>query len=624
MNRPLPLSDKLAENRIPPGVPGGFFVYSAQSSEEILYADQNVIELFGCKDIEELRQHTGNSFRGMVHPEDLERVERSIQAQTVHTDRRHDYVRYRILTKQGTCRYVEDFGHLVKDADGMIYFYVFIIDVNKAEYERREQISSAELQIFWDNRKVDWLTGLLNMEAFRERTESYLCMGNSGEDHPFTIAVFDILGLGEINRNLGHAEGDKRICSLVEVVRKRMPEGCLVFRGHEADIIAVCKDRKEKEVINDVVMVADIFEGNILLGVGEGCVKAGMNAAKEVHKALSDAQLDLNIKKMMTTKSYRSQALNTLIRALEEVDPETEEHVQRTQKLGLALGYRIGLSDCQLSLLQLLCLLHDIGKIGIPLEILNKPGRLTDAEWSVLRSHPEKGYQIAMSNDELVPLADMILYHHERWDGRGYPAGLSQEDIPILSRIISIVDAYDAMVNDRCYRKALSPETAKKEILDNSGTQFDPHLAAAFLELLEENPSLAYGEKTGRDEVRVFDSSDVEENLTGSTRPVLFSHYTLDMDDVIIDIDDSFTALTGYLRDEVVGRMSQFDLIPEAELEHYAEQVKRQFAKGNIAYLSHPLQCKDGTVIQVFCNGERYFDSSVRAFRSTIKIFEVL
>ncbi len=620
----IPSTVDKTENRIPAGIPGGFFVYSAVGKEEICYADQNVIELFGCKDMEEFRAHTGNSFTGMVHPDDLERVERSIQAQTFNSGARHDYVRYRIITKQGECRFIEDFGHLVRDVDDRVYYYVFIVDVKESEYLNKEHNSSAELQIFWDNKKLDWLTGLLNMEAFYEKAASFAVNSFSKKTVPCSIIIFDILGMREINRTLGHDEGDKKIRSLVEIIQTRMPEGSQVFRGHEADLIVVCRNRDEKFLAEYILDVVATCESTILFGIATSPAGVDNDKAEEaVLDTLHNAQLTLEIKKMLNSKSNHSQALSTLIRTLEEVDPTTQEHVLRTQKLGLALGHRIGLSELQLSLLQLLCLLHDIGKVAIPLEILNKPSKLTNEEWDVMKSHAEKGYHIAKANEELTPLADMILSHHERWDGKGYPNGLSQEEIPILSRIIAIVDAYDAMVNDRCYRKALSPETAKRELRDNASTQFDPGLVTEFLSLLEEHPELAAGEKTSPGELQGFRQAEADNISTGSTSPIEYSQYTLDLDDHIIEIDKTFEKLTGYSRSEVIGKMTQYDLIPDEERGYYTEQVRRQFIAGNIAYLRHPLRRKDGTVIQVVCNGKRHFDSSVRAFRSTIMVFEV-
>lgn len=612
-------------NSVPSDVPGGFFVYDANGGESILWADRNVVALFGCDSMEEFRLLTGNSFRGMVHPEDLERVENMVRVQTVNSGKIHDYVRYRIVTKQGDCRYVEDFGHLLRGGDGREYFYVFIVAVDRLEYENRAYNSFAELQIFEDNRKADRLTGLLTMDAFYEAARKLL-LGREGGEAPVTVVVFDILGLRDINRALGHAEGDARICALAETIRTHMPQGSLLFRGYEAEIVVVCKNRSEQSLMDSIMTVSQVSKSFILFGVGStGRFEdsPARHGEGTVLQALEEAQLDLQIKKMLNAKSQRSQALTSLVRALEEVDADTEAHVQRTQKMGIALGRRIGLSDSQLTMLQLLCLLHDIGKIAVPLEILNKPGKLTNEEWSVLRSHVDKGYQIAVATDELRPLADVIRFHHERWDGKGYPTGLSREEIPILSRIISVVDAYDAMVNDRCYRKALMPEKAKQEIRDNAGTQFDPVLAAEFLSLLEEDPSLAVGAITDGGEVRVFDQNAAQNAGTGVTRPVAYTRYTLNLDETIIEADESFEAMTGYSHEDAIGKLSQFDLIPEAERDYYIAQVKLQFMNGEIAYLKHPLKRKDGTVIQVICNGERYFDSSVRAFRSTILVFKV-
>ena len=608
----------------PHGVQGGFFIYDVFGDEGVCCADRNVIELFGCSSLEELRELTGNTFIGMVHPEDRERVINTVKEYNADIRMPHNYIRYRIVTKQGTYRYVEDFGHRMHCSDGRTYCYVFIAAIEQAEYESPEQVIIDENQLLNADLNRDRLTGLYNMDAFYVKAKE---MTRSDEDQLTQIViVFDILGLREVNCTLGNAEGDARIRDLAQAVQEKMPEECSFYRGHEADIIAVCEHQSENDLMDRVLSVADSNKSPVLFGIGSGV--AGSPASNEksgkiLMRAFEEAQLDLRIKKMLNLQSNRSQALTSLIRALEEVDADTQEHVKRTQKTGLALGRRIGLSDLQLSLLQLLCLLHDIGKIAVPLEILNKPGKLTADEWAVMRSHPEKGYQIATATDELKPLANVILYHHERWDGKGYPAGLSTEQIPVLSRIISIVDAYDAMVNDRCYRKALSPEEAKDEILRNAGTQFDPDLAREFIALLDESPELALGTKTGSAPLCGFDRFDSHATGEGITKPVAYTKYKLNLDDVIIDADDAFVAMTGYTREEAIGKMTQYDLIPEWEREFYVSQVRRQFATGDLAFLRHPLQRKDGTVIQVVCHGERYFDSSVRAYRSTLLVFEV-
>ena len=132
-------------------------------------------------------------------------------------------------------------------------------------------------------------------------------------------------------------------------------------------------------------------------------------------------------------------------------------------------------------------LLHDVGKIGIDEMIFNKEGFLTEKEFGEIEKHPEIGYRILSSVNELSEIADYVLAHHERWDGKGYPRGLVANEIPYLSRIISIIDSYDAMTSDRSYRKARNKEFAIREFIDNAGTQFDPELALKFSDLLKKD-----------------------------------------------------------------------------------------------------------------------------------------
>jgi len=434
---------------------------------------------------------------------------------------------------------------------------------------------------------------------------------------PTTVIVFDIIGLREINRVQGRDRGDKMIRALAKRMRQTLPQTTTFLRGFEAYLIAICPGLDEAE-----------SAGRLEAVIGENRERwiYAMSATgqRTLTEALRTAYRSIQIKKLLCPGSLRSQSLASLVRALKEADADTEDHVRRTQKMGALLGRRIGLTDAQLVQLELLCLLHDIGKIGIPLEILNKPGKLADQEWEVLRTHPEKGYQIAMSADELSTIADMILYHHERWDGRGYPKGLKGEEIPVLSRIISIVDAYDAMVNDRSYRKALKPEKAQEEIRVNAGTQFDPVLAGEFLNLLAEHPEVARGEKVGPEaEESVVKALTADASATGVTVPIAYSRYMLDMNETIIEVDERFEEITGYDRADVIGKMTQFDLIPAEDRAHYVLQVGKQFSQGDMAYLRHEIRRKDGVRIQVACYGRRYYDSAVKAYRNEIIIFQL-
>lgn len=180
----------------------------------------------------------------------------------------------------------------------------------------------------------------------------------------------------------------------------------------------------------------------------------------------------------------RETSMQALLAALKERDHITEGHAQRMCALAQELGTRLRLAPEQLSSLYYLSYLHDLGKIGVPDEILFKKEPLTSREWDKMCEHTEKGYRIALATPDLRHIAGLILKHHERWDGTGYPLGLRGEKIPIEARILAVVDSYDAMTNDRPYRKAMTNEEALQELRKCSGAQFDPRLVRLFLEIV--------------------------------------------------------------------------------------------------------------------------------------------
>lgn len=615
--------DNDMKNRIPENLHGGMYIFTTEGDRNILYADRNVIHLFECDDFADLLHYLGNNPSKALHPEDFAQAKSTISASSADRNYRHTYLKYRILTKNGKIRYTESFGHRVISDDGKSCYYVITTEITEDEFYKEYSDSFVNVQINSMNRKIDNLTGLMNISAFNDdiNTDAF-----DVKNHICSVAVFYIINLPKINRDKGRSEGDNQIRLLVRTILTNMPHDCLVYRGYDAEIVVVCPDLNEQDMNKHIKKVIKSSNEAVVYGVAsttDSFVHADIPPENvSVQDVLNEAELDLNIKKMLTNESSRSESLSSLVRALEQVDQDTEEHVKRTRKMGIALGKRLGLSDTQLSALELLCLLHDIGKIAVPLDILNKPGKLTDAEWEALRSHPVKGYQIAIAAKELRPIAACIKYHHERWDGRGYPSQLKGEEIPVLSRIISIVDAYDAMVNDRCYRRALSPQVAMQEIKDNAGTQFDPQIAEIFLQLLSDKPKLMRGKKTGGDELRVFEETTEHPAVTGNTRPVVYCEYRLDVNDIIIEVDELFENITGYAPDEVIGKMSQFDLIPEEDLADYRIQVGNQFSKTDTAFLRHRIMRKDGTLIDVVCHGTRQFESATRSFMSTIQIYK--
>jgi putative nucleotidyltransferase with HDIG domain len=185
-------------------------------------------------------------------------------------------------------------------------------------------------------------------------------------------------------------------------------------------------------------------------------------------------------------ESTYSQTLWSLVAALDAREHETSDHSQRVVRYTLAIARRLGVPDADLPSVGRGALLHDIGKIGVPDAILLKAGKLTASEWVEMRKHPQIGYEILRSIEFLGPSAEVVLCHQERYDGGGYPRGLSREAIPLAARIFAIADTFDAMTTNRPYRQGLPAEAARVEIARFSGTQFDPRCADAFLSMRPE------------------------------------------------------------------------------------------------------------------------------------------
>ncbi len=335
----------------------------------------------------------------------------------------------------------------------------------------------------------DSLTGLYNrvhFEVERKRLDRI-------ESLPLAVIIGDINGLKMINDALGEKTGDELIKKTAEILRAGCGPNDVIGRtgGDEFGILMPNTDQKEADErvrqIRESFAVYNKSVNNDLLGIN---LSIGY-AVKDLPDILIDSTFKLagdflGKKKLLERKSYHSAIVKSIKSTMNARSEETDQHAERLIKLTKSMGSILNLQQMDLNELELFSTLHDIGKIGVPDQILNKPGRLTDEEWIMMKRHSEIGYRIAISSPELMPIADAILAHHERWDGTGYPRGIAGNDIPLASRILAVADAYDAMTQDRVYRKAMEPRLALEEIRRNSGSQFDPQVVSAFLRLLVE------------------------------------------------------------------------------------------------------------------------------------------
>src|SRR4051812_26908580 len=229
----------------------------------------------------------------------------------------------------------------------------------------------------------------------------------------------------------------------------------------------------------------------------------------EGEQALVSVLQDIEREKERAADAYRA-VVRSLAAALEARDGYTGGHSDHVQRLAVAVARRLELAGDQIQLIRTVALLHDIGKIGIPDDILHKPTRLDEGEWALMREHPAIGERILRPLPGLSDVATAVRHEHERWDGNGYPDGLAGEDIPLASRVVLACDAWHALVSDRPYRRALPFDAALAEIGACAGTQFDPTVIEALLEsvhaplpALDEEHSAAVAGTESRAEVEL-------------------------------------------------------------------------------------------------------------------------
>ena len=359
---------------------------------------------------------------------------------------------------------------------------------------------------------TDPLTGLGNHRHFHERLQREL-LNAEEQARPLTLCLVDIDDFKRINDRFGHPSGDR----VLSQIATRLRQGGEAFRLGGDEFALLLADHDESTAVTAAESIVERISTVDFDHIGQVTVSAGLATfpvqghGRDELIRLADSALywakehgknrvrfyrpDIvelaELKRLAAgpDKAARYRAAASLAKAVDARDTYTGGHSERVTELAARVAVRLGLDAEQVELTRLAASLHDLGKLAIPEELLQKAGTLTDSQRLVLERHPQIGFRM-LDSLGVDLIAHLVLHHHERWDGAGYPDGLSGEQIPLGSRIIFVTDAYDAMTSDRLYRPRRSSRAALAELERCAGSQFDPGIVAAFREEIEESSPL--------------------------------------------------------------------------------------------------------------------------------------
>ncbi len=362
----------------------------------------------------------------------------------------------------------------VKERTAALYELSESLQVEIAERKRiEEQLRHLSLH--------DFATGLYNRAYFSEEMHRL----DAGRRHPVGLIMCDVDGLKMINDALGHVSGDQLLMEAAQILRMGVREGDVVSRlgGDEfAILLPNSRSQDVERVVNRIKFLIENYNKTnikipLSISIGFATTNERGSNMDEIFKEADD---NMYKDKLDQSKSAHYLIVGALMRLLEAKDFVEQGHAIRLRNMSEALARAIDMPFTSLNELKLLAQYHDLGKLAVSDQILLKPGLLTSEERMEMQLHCEKGRRIAQAIPKLAPIADLILKHHECWDGSGYPSGLKGEEIPVECRILAIVDAYDAMTDKRPYRSSVSHREAIAELDRCSGTQFDTELVKMF------------------------------------------------------------------------------------------------------------------------------------------------
>ncbi|NTW95899.1 MAG: diguanylate cyclase [Erysipelotrichaceae bacterium] len=404
-------------------------------------------------------------------------ISKVITTKSIHNLANHTI----LITRDASEKLIEDSAAPIIDIGNNVVGVVIVFRDYTEKWERLKQIQYINFH--------DDLTGLYNRRFF----EAELSRLDVSRNYPMSIIMGDVNGLKLINDSFGHSLGDELLVKTANSLKEGCREDEIIARlgGDEfALILPNCSKTQTEKVVQRIknsLSTQKISSMELSISFGYA-TKTDID--QDIKEILKESENSMYSHKLFESSSMRSRTIDLISKTLFEKSAREQVHSERVSILSVKLAELLGFSRDEMNAIELIGLMHDIGKIGIEDNILNKPSQLSSEEYFQIKKHPEIGARILSSVLEFSEISTSVLQHHEYWDGNGYPQGLKGEEIGIEARIISIADAYDAMTSHRTYSKQKSKEEAINEITRCSGTQFDPLLTKIFIDMILDNPSI--------------------------------------------------------------------------------------------------------------------------------------